>query len=288
MLTSFTELMQGAQKGKYAVGAINFSYRQCGVAAVRAAEELGVPLILEYANAHSDYASLEEVAPQMLELARNASVPVGVHLDHGSSLEQCVKAIRLGFTSVMIDASAQSFEENVAITKEVVRVAHSVGVGVEAELGHMTSAAEGSLEGGSSSTDINDLYTQPDEAAEFARLTGVDALAICFGAQHGIYASTPVLNLDRVAEIRAKTNVALVMHGGSGVTPEDFRTAIHNGINKINYYTYMAMAGGDAAAEYVDNTRKAGGKLFFHDLALASQNAMEANAKSALAVFNGK
>lgn len=283
MLASFTEILHNAQKGGYAVGAINVSYRQCGVAAVRAAEELGVPLILEYAHAHAEFASMQEVVPQMLALAQQASVPVGVHLDHGSSLEECVQAIRLGVTSVMIDASALPFEENVAVTREVVRVAHAAGVGVEAELGHMTSA-DGGLEGGADC----EQYTNPEQAAEFVNRTGIDALAICFGTQHGVYTAAPVLHLDRVAEIRRKTNVALVMHGGSGVTPGDYKIAIRNGINKINYYTYMAMAGGEAAAACIDKQRKENGKLFFHDIALAAQNAMQENAKEALAIFNNK
>lgn len=283
MLASFTEILHNAQKGGYAVGAINVSYRQCGVAAVRAAEELGVPLILEYAHAHAEFASMQDVVPQMLALAQQASVPVGVHLDHGSSLEECVQAIRLGVTSVMIDASALPFEENVAVTREVVRVAHAAGVGVEAELGHMTSA-DGGLEGGAD----YEQYTNPEQAAEFVNRTGIDALAICFGTQHGVYTAAPVLHLDRVAEIRRKTNVALVMHGGSGVTPGDYKIAIRNGINKINYYTYMAMAGGEAAAACIDKQRKENGKLFFHDIALAAQNAMQENAKEALAIFNNK
>ena len=204
-----------------------------------------------------------------------------------------MKAIQLGFTSVMLDASSADYETNVQNTALICRLAHSVGVTVEAELGHIFASDNGlsqtkgkeqeSLDNFGS---VEDVYTDPDTAKDFVERTGVDALAIAFGTAHGMYKQKPVLDLERIKLIKEKINVPLVMHGGSGLSVEEFQTAIKNGIRKINYYTYMALAGGKAVKEFIE---KQGDKpVFFHDIPLIAKQAMKENVKEAIRIFSLK
>ena len=224
----------------------------------------------------------------MLQYAKAAKVPVAVHLDHGASYEMCVKAIRLGFTSVMYDASSKEYEVNLEETKEIVKIAHAAGVSVEAELGHIFTSAVGGGEGrGSDSSedyeDLEDVYTDPDLAKEFVEATGVDCLAIGFGTVHGIYLKEPKLDLNRILQIKEKIDVPFVMHGGSGVSEENYRTAIKNGICKINYYTYMNKAAGKAVQECLE--KNSGDSVFFDELSLSATAAMKDNVKVAMEIF---
>lgn len=290
MLVSLTELMQDAETRGYAVGAFNATNLESLTASIRAAEEMGRPIILNHADVHSSFITLEEIAPIMVDKASKASVPICVNLDHGASLEVCMKAIRLGFTSVMLDASAESYEENVRQTALICRLAHSVGVTVEAELGHIFSsdigvgngAVQESLENFDSEEDV---YTDPAVAKDFVERTGVDALAIAFGTAHGVYQKKPRLDLDRIRLIHEQVDVPLVMHGGSGLTEEEYRIAIRNGIRKINYYTYMALAGGKAVKEAMDRMQ-AGENVFFHDIPLIGIRAMKEDVKHAIRIFS--
>ena len=185
-------------------------------------------------------------------------------------------ALKLGFTGVMYDGSVLPYEENVANTKIAVAMAKEYGANVEAEIGQLASR-----EGGLDANAGGPVYTDPDLAVKFCAETGIDALAPSFGTAHGIYKSKPVLDLDRVKVIAEKTGLPLVMHGGSGVSDEDYRTAIRNGIRKINYYSYMSKAGVTAVKAMLD----AEDVTFFHDLALAAQLAMEADVNRALKLF---
>ena len=293
MLVSLTELMLDAEKKGYGVGAFNACNYESLTAVIKAAEEMGTGVILNHAEVHFPLIPLEEIAPIMVEAAKKATVPVCVHLDHGLSIETCMKAIRLGFTSVMLDASGDDYEENVKNTALICRLAQSVGVTVEAELGHIFSSDNGlsstkgnEQEGLENYASADDVYTDPDTAKDFVERTGVDALAIAFGTAHGVYNKKPVLDLDRIKLIREKLNVPLVMHAGSGLSVEEFQTAIKNGIRKINYYTYMALAGGKAVKEFIEAN---GDKpVFFHDIPLIAADAMKEDVKSAIEIFSLK
>lgn len=224
----------------------------------------------------------------MLDYAMNASVPVCVHLDHGASFDLCIEAIRLGFTSVMYDASSKSYEENFNETKEIVKIAHAVGVSVEAELGHVFTSALGGGEGRGAVgiedfASEDDCYTNPDQAKAFVEGTGVDALAISFGTTHGVYLTEPKLDLNRITQIKEKIDIPFVMHGGSGVSEEDFKTAIANGITKINYYTYGTIAGANAVRDYLAD--KGDSKIFYHDIINVAKEGIKNDVKAAMKIF---
>lgn len=290
MLVSLKELMKDAEKGGYAVGAFNVSNLESLMAIMQAAEETGRGVILNYAEVHAPFLSMEQAALIMLDAAKKAKVPVCVHLDHGSSMESCIQAIRLGFTSVMLDASAEDYETNVRETKEIVRLAHSVGVTVEAELGHIFSSDMGLAESPKEAETLEsfdsaeDVYTDPATAKDFVERTGVDVLAIAFGTTHGIYTKKPKLDLERITKIKEAVDIPFVMHGGSGLSKEEFQTAIRNGIRKINYYTYMTLAGGRAVKEALDQ-KSPDENIFFHDIPMIAVEAMKENVKEAIQVF---
>lgn len=290
MLVSLKELMKDAEKGGYAVGAFNVSNLESLMAIMQAAEETGRGVILNYAEVHAPFLSMEQAALIMLDAAKKAKVPVCVHLDHGSSMESCIQAIRLGFTSVMLDASAEDYETNVRETKEIVRLVHSVGVTVEAELGHIFSSDMGLAESPKEAETLEsfdsaeDVYTDPATAKDFVERTGVDVLAIAFGTTHGIYTKKPKLDLERITKIKEAIDIPFVMHGGSGLSKEEFQTAIRNGIRKINYYTYMTLAGGRAVKEALDQ-KSPDENIFFHDIPMIAVEAMKENVKEAIQVF---
>ena len=241
MLVSLKEILRDAYAGGYAVGAFNCLSVENVLGAVQAAEELRSPIILQVAEVQFPYAPLELMAPQFLQVAKAASVPVAMHLDHGQSFETCARAIRLGFGSVMIDGSGYSFEENVRLTGEVCRMAKAFGVDVEAELGKV----------GDAGTDTADVFTDVDEAARYVELTGIDALAVAIGNLHGKYVATPRLNIRRLVEIRQRVDMPLVLHGGSGTSDEDFKSCIHNGISKINVATAIQLGVTDRVRQYL-------------------------------------
>lgn len=241
MLVSLKEILRDAYAGGYAVGAFNCLSLENVLGAVQAAEELRSPIILQVAEVQFPYAPLELMAPQFLQVAKAASVPVAVHLDHGQSFETCARAIRLGFGSVMIDGSGYPFEENVRMTGEVCRMAKAFGVDVEAELGKV----------GDAGMDTADVFTDVDEAARYVELTGIDALAVAIGNLHGKYVATPRLNIRRLVEIRQRVDMPLVLHGGSGTSDEDFKSCIHNGISKINVATAIQLGVTDRVRQYL-------------------------------------
>ena len=229
MIISLKEMLQAADKGRYAVGAFNCLSLENVEGAIAAAEELRSPIIIQLAEVQFPCAPMNLMAPLYLEAARKASVPVVVHLDHGQSFETCAEAIRLGFGSVMFDGASLPFEENVRITREVTRMAKAMGVDVEAELGKVGDVGK--------DDDKVDVFTDVEESARFIELTGVDALAVAIGNQHGRYVATPKLNIDRLIELHERNHMPLVLHGGSGTSIEDFKACIHNGICKINVAT---------------------------------------------------
>ena len=248
MLVPFSKMLQDAYDGHYAVGAFNCLSIEHVLGAIQAAEELRSPIILQLAEVQFPCAPMEMMAPVYLEVAAKATVPVAVHLDHGQSLETCVKAIQLGFNSVMFDGANLPFEENVRQTAEIVRIARAAGVDVEAELGKVGDTGFGGEGTGEATPDV---FTDVEESAEFIAKTGVDALAIAIGNLHGRYVATPQLNIERLREIAQRNNLPLVLHGGSGTSEEDFKSCIHNGISKINVATALQMAVTDAVRNYV-------------------------------------
>ena len=277
MLVNLKEILALAEEKKCAVGAFNTPTLECLNAVIDAAEKLNVPVIISHAELHEEVSPLVKIGPVMVQAAKAARVPVCVHLDHCETLDYMARALEIGFTGVMYDGSTLPYEENLANTKKAVAMAKNYNCGVEAELGALASR-----EGGTANAS-GPVYTDPDEAVTFCRETGIDALAPSFGTAHGIYKSKPVLDLERVKVISEKTGLPLVMHGGSGVSPEDYRTGSSNGLRKINYYSYMSKAGTSAVKELLAKEDV----TFFHDLALAAQKAMQADAEIAMRIFAG-
>lgn len=284
MLVTLKEVLDIAEEKKIAIGAFNAPNLESIQAEIAAAEELDLPIILQFAQSHETHILLDEIGPIMMTYAKKASVPVCVHLDHGEDLEFVQKALDLGFTGVMYDGSTLPYEENVANTKKAVEMARKAGAYVEAELGSMGRRENGSGEG-TGADDETKIYTDPVQAKQFVAETGVDALACSFGTTHGLYLTEPKLDFSVVENVRRECGgLPVVMHGGSGVSAEDFHTAIRAGVRKINYFTYMDKAAGNAMVEYLNNLEE--GKVpFYSDAALCAIAAMKENVKSAMRTF---
>lgn len=279
MLATLNEVLAFAKKNNLAIGAFNTPTLETLDAVIEASEELGLPVIISHAELHEPQAPLMKIGPVMVERAKSAKVPVCVHLDHGEHIDYIETAMKIGFTSVMYDGSLLPVEENIANTKKVVELAHVLGVSVEGEIGALPSREDGSSNG---TIDPTSLYTDPDLALRFVSETGIDALAASFGTAHGIYKTTPKLDFPRIEKITAMTGVPLVMHGGSGVSPNDYLTAISCGVRKINYYSYMAREGVFAAKKFIEECNP----TFFHEVAYVAKEAMKADAKKAMVHFS--
>jgi fructose-bisphosphate aldolase class II len=241
MLVGLNDVLRPAQKGGYAVGLFNTINLEMAVGVFAAAERLRSPVIVGSAEVLLPFGPLEELSYLLLPMAKRASVPVVLHFDHGTTLENTVKAIDLGFSSVMYDRSDRPFEDNLREVKELTDYAHKKGVTVEAELGHVGTGE-----------DLGFL-TDPDTAKEFAVKTGVDALAVSIGTVHGPYLKKPCLDIELLRKIRSQVDVPLVLHGGSGLSEEQFKECIKNGICKVNIFTDINKAAAKAAGElYTD------------------------------------
>lgn len=235
MLVNLDQVLKKAQQEHYAVGLFNTHDTDMLEAAIAAAEECHSPIICGTAEVLLPYGDLPLISPALIAAAERATVPVVIHYDHGLTFERTLEALKRGFSSVMFDASAKPWNENVAETREIVKIAHALGATVEGEIGHVGSAAAGD--------DANGMYTTVEEAVKFQRETGVDALAIAVGTAHGVYKAKPKLNLERLREIRAALDCPLVLHGGSGLSDDDFRNAIRDGVAKLNIHTDLCIAG---------------------------------------------
>lgn len=247
-LISLAQGLAHAQQHGYALGAFNVLDTHFLRALFQAAEQQRSPFIINLAEVHFKYVSLDHlVAAIRCEAARHA-IPVVLNLDHGLHFEAVVQAVRLGFTSVMFDGSGLSYDENVRQTQEVVKLCHAVGVSVEAELGAVGGDEGGALTGEADSA----KFTEPALAADFVQSTGIDCLAVAIGNAHGKYKGEPRLDFDRLAAIRSAADIPLVLHGGSGISDADFRRAITLGIHKINFYTGMSQAALDAIETQMD------------------------------------
>lgn len=229
-LVNMKELLQKAKEGNYAVGSFSVANMEMILGIVKAAEEMNSPIILQIAEVRLNHSPLEIIGPTMLAAAKNAKVPVAVHLDHGTTLGCIEKALKLGFTSVMFDGSHLPLEENMRMTKEVIALAKNYGAAVEAEIGCVGGSEDGSV-------NIAMRCTSPEQAEEFFKETGVDALAIAIGNAHGFYKEAPELRFDILEAVADKVDVPLVLHGGTGIEPEDFIRCHQKGIKKINIAT---------------------------------------------------
>lgn len=283
MLVTLKEILEIAEEKKIAIGAFNASGLEAIEAEIAAAEQLNLPVIIQFAQCHETLVPLSTIGPIMVDMAKKASVPVCVHLDHGETLEYLEEAMKIGFTGIMYDGSVLPYEENVANSKKAVKMAKKYGASVEAELGSMGKRESGTGDG--SEQDDTKIYTDPDLAAKFVEETGIDALACSFGTTHGIYLTKPKLDFDIVKMVREKTgNIPVVMHGGSGVSKEDYCKAVEAGVRKINYFTYMDKAGGNAVVKYL-NELEEGAPAFFSSIFTAAREAMKEDVKAAMKVF---
>ena len=281
MLVNLKEILKYAEDNKCAVGMFNATGFDSLQAIIKAAEKLKQPVILAHAEVHNVYNDISLVAPVMLNLAKNSKVPVCVHLDHGTTLEMIERAINLGFTSIMIDASSLPFEENIKFTKQVVDMCHPKNISVEGEIGQLITSENGTSNKLKSK---EYYYTKPNEAKEFVEKTSVDALAIAFGTAHGFYKEKPLLDVNVIKNVKKLVNVPLVMHGGSGLSKEQFQDCIKAGIRKINYYSYMSKAGYEAAKKLIESNKTS----YLHDVEFEAMKAMEKNVEEAIKIFSMK
>ena len=251
MLVNLKEILQMAEEKNIAVGSFNTPNLESLIAIISAAEELDVPVIIQFAQCHEPWIPVSVIGPIMIEHAKKASVPVCVHLDHGETLEYLQQALEIGFTGIMYDGSVLSYEENLANTKRAVEMAAKYNCSVEAELGSMGKRESGAGDG-SGEEDDTKIYTDPVQAKQFVEETKIDALACSFGTTHGIYLAKPQLDFDVV--------------------------------KNVNYFTYMDKSGGNAAAEYV-NSLKENEPKFYSSVVLAATEAMKENVKEAMRTF---
>jgi len=231
-LVPMADILQDAHKRTYAVGGFNINNMEFLQGIIRGAEELNSPLILQASEGAIRYIGMDYVIKMVEAATAHTSIPVALHLDHGSGFESIMNCIRAGFSSVMIDASKHSFEDNIALTKKVVEAAHSVGVSVEAELGTI-----GGTEDDHTVEEKDAMYTDPDQAKEFVEATRVDALAIAIGTAHGVYEGEPELDFERLDTMKQLIDMPVVLHGASGISAEDLQTGVKYGVNKVNVNT---------------------------------------------------
>lgn len=238
MLVNMNDVLLPAKAEGYGVGFFNAVNVEMARAIIEAAEELGAPVMVGTAEILLPAMELERVAEYLIPMAEKASVPVCVHYDHGLTFERCMEALKLGFTSIMYDCSTAPYEENVEKVARMVEICHAMGATVEGELGHVgDNAGAGKLE------KPDDYFTQPDAAENFVSRTGIDSLAVAVGNAHGDYAFPPKLDFERIRVISERTGIPLVLHGGSGLSDDDFHKAVKLGVSKINIFTDIDKAG---------------------------------------------
>ena len=274
-LVKMKDLLKRAEEKNIGCGAFSIGNMEMVKGAIRAAEELNTPIILQIAEVRLKNSPLHLMGPMMVQAAKEAKVDVAVHLDHGLTFETVDKALGLGFTSVMLDASTLPFEENIAKVKTVVEKARKYGATVEAELGLVGGSEDGSCDHGIRCTD-------PDDAVVYARETGIDALAVAIGNAHGNYPVAPTLAFDVLEKIHEKVDIPLVLHGGSGITDKDFQRAISLGIRKVN----IATASFNSLTAHVEKYMASTDKHNFFDLNEAMVQGTYENVKRHILVFN--
>jgi fructose-bisphosphate aldolase class II len=279
MLVNMGDMLRHAHAEGYAVGAFDLVSLDFLDAILSSAERQRAPVILSLAESHYAYFDPELLMPAVRRAAERSSVPVAIHLDHGASLEAAVQGIRRGFNGVMVDASTSPLTENIACTRAVVDMAHACGVPVEGELGYVAG-----VEGEDAERHPGEvIYTSPEEAERYVRETGVDFLAVSIGTVHGRMRGEPRLDFERLAAINARLSMPLVIHGGTGLSDDQFRRLVANGVAKINYYTALA----DAAGAAVRANAQAGDRRSYTDLVKGVQDAIGAEVERCIALWGG-
>ncbi|MCI8292432.1 MAG: class II fructose-bisphosphate aldolase [Hespellia sp.] len=277
-LVTMKELLSVAKDKNYAVGAFDTLEYITAEAIIRAAEKRNTPVIVMVMPMSLDDPNADAFMGYLTERCRRSSVPVALHLDHSPTYEACVKGIQYGCTSVMFDGSSLPYEENVRITKKVIEAARACGVTVEAEIGHVAGHEGNMLEGNVADPDA---YTTVEEALRFYKDTDVDCLAVAIGTVHGVYKGTPKIDYERLDAIKKELPIPIVLHGGSGLGDEDYKKLVAHGINKINFYTAMTLAGAAACKQYIEETPR----FQFTDVIAAGQQAEEAVVDHHIEVF---
>lgn len=278
MIANMNEVLLPAKEKKYAVGLFNAVNVELAKGIIAAAEATQSPVIIGTAEVLFPYGPLEEVAYYLIPMAKKANVPVVVHLDHGLQKESCLKALELGFSSIMYDCSTDPYEVNVEKVREMAEIAHSYGATIEGELGHVGNNPD-SAEG---DADPTSFFTDPALAKDYVERTGVDALAISVGNAHGAYKLPPKLDFERIRTIASEVKVPLVLHGGSGLTDDDFRKAIHDGISKVNIFTDINVAAAEAAAREFNSGKGKG----LTDLILPAVDAIKQECEKKMTLFS--
>lgn len=274
MLVNMRDLLADAEKGNYAVGSFSVANMEMVLGVLKAAEELSAPVILQIAEVRLKQSPLEVIGPLMVAAAENTDIPVAVHFDHGKTLEKIEQALDIGFTSVMFDGSHLPLDENIEMTKKVIAMAEQYDASVEAEIGCVGGSEDGS-------EDIAINCTKPEDAVRFENETGVDALAIAIGNAHGNYKATPKLRFDILEEVDRITDTPLVLHGGTGISPEDFVKCSKTGIKKIN----IATATFDTVEKTVRDCYNKNSINGYYDLQAAEVEGAYQNAKKHILIF---
>ena len=289
MLANPKEILLDAERNNYAIAGINATTYEGIQAVIEAAEELNMPVMLSHAQVHEPFAPINVFGPLMVRFAKEAKVPVIIHLDHGVDYNYVMKAVRNGFTSIMYDCAHLPFEENTEEVRKFVEIAHELGIIVEAEVGQMPSNIEGiggCSQYGVATENIEQYYTVPEKAEEFCKKTNVDMLTISFGTVHGFFVEKPVLDLERVKKIHSLIpSVGLVMHGTTGVDEEQIKNAINAGIRKFNYFTGIGTSANQSIEEQIKN---ATAPIYYHEIASNAKQIMKERAKHIIEVFQNK
>lgn len=285
-LVTLKEIMKDAHQKGYAVGSFNVVNLEMVRGIIEAAEEEKAPVILQYAQVHFSLVGFETIVNIMVEAAKKAKTPVCVHFDHGEDFESIVQGMKYGCSSVMVDRSTLDFEENVRQTKEIVKIAKVLGVSVEAELGALGSREGGDVIDGGKQIKPEDLYTDPKKAREYVERTEIDALAVAYGTAHGIYLKKPVIDFNRLGEIKTAVDIPLVMHGGSGLDEVEYKKSIELGINKINYYSCMANNVAIKIKDRLDEMQKLGKTYYYHDINQWAIEFVKDEVRSVMRIFN--
>ena len=279
MLVNMKQILGEAKKNHYAVGLFNTVDLEFARGVLDAAESMNAPVIIGTAEVLFPFGPLEELSCFLLPMAKKAKVPVVVHLDHGLRYETCIKALELGFTSVMYDCSQDAYDDNVRKVREMADIAHSYGATIEGELGHVGDN-EDAEEDDKSPKRPEDFYTDPAVARDYVEKTKVDALAIAVGNAHGAYKFPPKLDFARIRKIAETVDVPLVLHGGSGLTDDDFKTAVKEGISKVNIFTDI-----NCAALLAAGKGYAAGKRGFTDIVPSVIDSISREAQKKILLF---
>lgn len=285
MLINLVDICAMAEQNNMAIPSFNTPSLEATRAAIDAAEQTGYPVIIAHAEGHDSFAPLDAIGPTMVALAERSSAMICVHLDHCEHLSYMRRALEMGFTGAMYDGSMLPYEENVANSSRAAEMVSRFDCGLECELGSMGTRENGA--GHENDHVSKPSYTDPDQAKDFIQETGLDILACSFGTVHGIYKGEPHLNFDVLREIRKRVNIPLVMHGGSGVSDDDYRKAVDAGIRKVNYFTYGVKYAGEAAEKAIADlkAKDANSEVYWQDLTVPAYETMLADFKHVIEVL---